>query len=192
MLANKEKNVMRTLLTASAATIALIIAAPVAAQRGTGSNHPSGTSMGGPSLSLPSTEGAMPEGGTSGIGTQARLNSQGPAHASSVGIHNASPSSALHTNLTNHPAMDAHHHSLIDDHSPAAHHPGSSHVVDLHTGLTVFNSGGHILGTITHVLTDAHGMITDVLVTAPTGQTYSLPANSFSLSGNMLITSFGV
>src|SRR6476659_3161223 len=94
MLANKEKNVMRTLLTASAATIALIIAAPVAAQRGTGSNHPSGTSMGGPSLSLPSAEGAMPEGGP--IATQVRLNSQGPAHASSLGIHNASPSSALH------------------------------------------------------------------------------------------------
>ena len=181
---------MRTLLTASAATIALIIAAPVAAQRGTGSNHPSGTSMGGPSLSLPSTEGAMPEGGP--IATQVRLNSQGPAHASSLGIHNASPSSALHTNLTNHPAMDAHHQSSIDAHSPAAHHPGSSHVVDLQTGLTVFNSGGHILGTISHVLTDAHGMITGVLVTAPTGQTYNLPANSFSLSGNMLITSFGV
>lgn len=54
----------------------------------------------------------------------------------------------------------------------------------LTTGLTASSSTGGLLGTVTSVQTGRNGAVESVTVTAANGQTYRIPANALSISGN--------
>jgi len=91
----------------------------------------------------------------------ARLNSQGPEHASSTGVHHASQNSVL---------AGAHGASLTN----------------ISVGMPLLSNGSHV-GTVTRVIT-AHGVVTRVLVQGMNGRTYSLAPNSLTASGGTLTT----
>ena len=98
-------------------------------------------------------------------GANARVNSQGPTHASTTGISHANE------------------HSVLASGSVQA-----STLPGLTTGLTVNNSSGTAIGTVTQVVTGTNGTIRMVIVTSSTGQTYRLPASSLSISGGVVTT----
>lgn len=60
----------------------------------------------------------------------------------------------------------------------------SSLLPGLTTGLTVDTSGGTSFGTISQINTTRNGAISSVVVTTSTGQTFTVPASSLSISGN--------
>ena len=98
-------------------------------------------------------------------GSQARVNSQGPFHASATGI--------AHANA----------HSV---------HAGgavlSSALPGLTTGLTVNSSTGTNLGTVSRVITGTDGSIRQVIVTSSTGQTLTLSPATLSISAGVVTT----
>jgi hypothetical protein len=97
--------------------------------------------------------------------SQARLNSQGPLHASPTGIAHASAHSVLASGAV-----------------------VSGSLAGLTTGLTVNTSAGTTLGTVSRIVTDTSGNIRLVIVTSPSGQTYRLSPTSLSLSGGVVTT----
>jgi hypothetical protein len=99
------------------------------------------------------------------MNSQARLNSQGPLHASATGI--------AHANV----------HSVLAGGAVA-----STALPGLATGLTVNTSGGTTLGTVTQIATGSDGSIRQVVVTSSTGQTYRLSPSSLSISGSVVTT----
>jgi hypothetical protein len=96
---------------------------------------------------------------------QAREKSQGPNNASPTGISHANENSVLAGG------------SVAADTLPG-----------LTTGLNVQSSTGTSLGTVSQVITGSNGSIRMVVVTTPTGQTIRLPANSLSISGDVVTT----
>lgn len=96
---------------------------------------------------------------------QARLNSQGPLHASPTGIEHASARSVLASGAV-----------------------VSGSLAGLTTGLTVNTSAGTTLGTVSRIVTDTSGNVRLVIVTSPSGQTYRLLPTSLSLSGGVVTT----
>ena len=97
--------------------------------------------------------------------SQARLNSQGPLHASPTGIAHANAHSVLASGTV-----------------------ASGSLAGLATGLTVNTSGGTTLGTVSQIVTDSSGNVRLVIVTSSTGQTYRLSPTSLSLSGGVVTT----
>jgi sporulation protein YlmC with PRC-barrel domain len=97
--------------------------------------------------------------------SQARLNSQGPLHASTTGIAHANIRSVLAGGMV-----------------------VSGSLAGLATGLTVNTSIGTTLGTVSQIVTDSSGNIRLVIVTSSTGQTYRLAPTSLSLSGGVVTT----
>ena len=97
--------------------------------------------------------------------SQARLNSQGPLHASPTGIAHANAHSVLASGAV-----------------------VSGSLAGLTTGLTVNTSGGTTLGTVSQIVTDSGGNIRLVIVTSPNGQTYRLSPTTLSLSGGVVTT----
>jgi ribosomal 30S subunit maturation factor RimM len=61
----------------------------------------------------------------------------------------------------------------------------------LTTGLTVNSSAGTTLGTVSQVVMGRNGTISAIIVTSSTGQTYILPANDLSMSGNVVTVTSG-
>lgn len=104
-------------------------------------------------------------GSGSGQG-QGRVNSQGPYHASPTGIAHANSHSVL-----------------------AGGAVASTSLPGLTTGLTVQNSTGTTLGTVSRVVTDSSGNIRMVYVTSSTGQVYAVAPSTLSISGNVVTTS---
>lgn len=102
---------------------------------------------------------------TPNAGVKANVNSQGLGNASVNGIAHANGNSVLARGAV---AADA--------------LPG------LNTGLTVNNSAGTSVGTVSKVVTGADGAIRAVVVTNAQGQTYTVPANSLSISGGVVTT----
>ena len=98
-------------------------------------------------------------------GTAALQNSQGPNHASVNGIAHASPNSVLARGAVS-----------------------STSLAGLTTGLTVQNSSGTTIGTVSQVVTGTNGSIRLVVVTSPTGQTLRLAPSTLSISGNVVTT----
>ena len=98
-------------------------------------------------------------------GVNARVNSQGPANASINGIAHANERSVLASGAVQATTL-----------------PG------LTTGLTVNNSGGTSIGTVTQVVTGTNGSVRMIVVTSPTGQTIRLPGNTLSISGGVVTT----
>jgi hypothetical protein len=94
--------------------------------------------------------------------THARINSQGPAHASPIGIHHANQNSVL-----------------------AGHSTGTH--TDIHVGMPLLVNGTHV-GTVYRVIT-ANGVVKRVLVQGSNGHIYSLAPNTLFASGGMLTTS---
>ncbi|HEX8938463.1 MAG TPA: hypothetical protein VF776_09365 [Sphingomicrobium sp.] len=111
---------------------------------------------------------------TTGAGVQTNLNassravvhSQGPLHASPNAIAHASPNSVLARGAVTSTAL-----------------PG------LTSGLTVQNSTGTSIGTVSQVITGSDGSIRAVVVTSPTGQTFRLAPTTLSISGSVVTTS---
>ena len=58
----------------------------------------------------------------------------------------------------------------------------------LTTGLTVQNSTGTSLGTVSKVVTGTDGSIRLVIMTSPTGQTIRLAPSTLSISGGVVTT----
>ena len=98
-------------------------------------------------------------------GANARVNSQGPANASPTGIAHANEHSVLARGAVQATTL-----------------PG------LTTGLTVNNSAGTSIGTVSRVVTGTDGTIRMVIVTSSTGQTFRLPANTLTISGGVVTT----
>jgi hypothetical protein len=97
--------------------------------------------------------------------SQATTRSQGPANASPTGIAHANSNSVLARGAV-----------------------ASSTLTGLTTGLVVNNSGGTQVGTVTQVISGPNRTIRAVVVTDASGKTYTLPASSLSISGNVVTT----
>ncbi len=97
--------------------------------------------------------------------SQARLNSQGPMHASPTGIAHANFHSVLASGMV-----------------------VSGSLAGLTKGLTVNTSSGTTLGTVSQIVTDSSGNIRLVIVTSSTGQTFRLSPSSLTLSGGVVTT----
>jgi sporulation protein YlmC with PRC-barrel domain len=97
--------------------------------------------------------------------SQARLNSQGPLHASTTGIAHANSHSVLASGTV-----------------------VSGSLAGLTTGLTVNTSTGTTLGTVSQIVTDASGNIRLVIVTSSTGQTFRLSPTTLTISGGVVTT----
>lgn len=110
-----------------------------------------------------------PAGTTSGTSynsnSPAVQNSEGPAHASPTGISHANQNSVLARGAVS-----------------------ASSLQGLNTGLTVNGSTGTSIGTVSRIITGPNNTIRAVVVTSSTGQTYTLPASSLSISGNIVTT----
>lgn len=98
-------------------------------------------------------------------GSQALVHSQGPLHASPNGIAHASPNSVLARGAVTSTTL-----------------PG------LTSGLTVQNSTGTSIGTVSQVITGSDGSIRAVVVTSPAGQSFRLAPTTLSISGSVVTT----
>jgi hypothetical protein len=95
-------------------------------------------------------------------GSQARLNSQGPMHASATGIAHANQHSVLAGGAT------------------------TTALTGVSVGMPLFRSGTQV-GTVYRVVT-ANGVVTRVLVQGSNGRIYSLAPSSLTSSGGSLTT----
>lgn len=152
----------KTLMTTALGS-AILIAGPALAQapggRSGGSNANSGARV---STQAPTNVNVN---ANANARANAALKSQGPANASLNGIAHANSNSVLARGAVS-----------------AASLPG------LTTGLTVQNSAGVSVGTVSQVVTASDGSIRAVIVTSPTGQTLRLPPSSLSISGSVVTT----
>ena len=98
------------------------------------------------------------------MNAQARLNSQGPAHASATGVAHANAHSVLAGGTTT-----------------------TSGVTGVSVGMPLFSNGSQV-GTVYRVVT-ANGRIARVLVQGTNGRVYSLAPSSLTASGGSLVTS---
>jgi hypothetical protein len=163
----------RNIFAAASAGAALVIAAPLFAQPHGGGNLGAGIGAHGQgainvsTMGTPSSMNAPTLGATTSFSShsQAQVRSQGFFHASPSGISHASPNSVL-----------------------ARGSVSSSSLGGLTTGLSVNNSGGTSIGTVSRVITGTDGSIRQVIVTSPTGQTYRLAPTTLSISGGVVTT----
>jgi hypothetical protein len=116
-----------------------------------------------PSMNMPSMN--APTGPSYSPNSQAIEHSQGPANASPTGISHANQNSVLARGAVS----------------------GTS-LTGLTTGLTVQNSAGTAVGTVSRVITGSDGSIRAVVVTGTNGQTYRLAPSTLSISGNVVTT----
>lgn len=181
-------------LIAAAASAAIVTAMPAFAQHAGGSGGP-----------------------PPGAGAAAGMNSQGPANASATGIMNASPNSVLNrtttttqsttptTNTTTDTNFSTNSQATVHSQGPShASATGIAHANDnsvlargavssttlngLATNMTVNNSTGTQVGTVTQIITGPNNTIRAVVVTSSSGKTYTLPASSLSISGGVVTT----
>lgn len=93
------------------------------------------------------------------------VNSQGAANASINGLIHASPNSALAT-------------------------AGITTLTGLTTGLTVNDSLGADIGTVSQVLVNRNGAVVGVVVDLEGGGTVTIPATTLTMDGSTVVTSF--
>jgi hypothetical protein len=155
----------RTYLLTALATAALVVGGPALAQ-GRGGGHGGGHGVG---------VGATAHGGLLGrdfgvqTRTDARLNSQGPAHANARARARANQNSVLATGRT------------------------TTDLSLLRNGLVVQNSAGTRLGTIARINRTGDGRIVNVLVRdRTTGRMRTIPVapNTLSINGDLVTTTF--
>jgi hypothetical protein len=92
-------------------------------------------------------------------------NSQGPSHASPTGISHANQNSVLARGAVS-----------------------SGTLQGLNTGMTVNNTSGTSIGTVTRIITGPNNTIRGVVVTSSTGQTYTLAPSTLTISGGVVTT----
>lgn len=92
-------------------------------------------------------------------------NSEGPSHASPTGISHANQNSVLARGAVS-----------------------SSTLQGLNTGMTVNNSSGTSIGTVSRIITGPNNTIRGVVVTSSTGQTYTLAPSTLTISGGIVTT----
>jgi hypothetical protein len=92
-------------------------------------------------------------------------NSQGPANASPTGISHANQNSVLARGAVS-----------------------ASTLQGLNTGMTVNNSSGTAVGTVTRIITGPNNTIRGVVVRSSSGQTFTLAPSTLSISGNIVTT----
>jgi len=172
----------RKSLAVLAGSAAIIVAAPaVAAPGGAHGGGPSananvnagmgsmGATHASPNSSLNRTMSPTTTGTTS-------YNPNSPAAQNSQALQHASPTAIAHANQNSVLARGA-----LDATSPQ--------LANLATGLNVQNSGGTMLGTVTNIIYGPNNTtIRAVVVTSATGQTYTLPANTLTVSGGVVTT----
>lgn len=177
----------RNMLTAASAGAALVIAAPLFAQAHGGGGPRGG---GGPSANTRpmggmNSQGSLRASPDSALNRNSRTttetntdtttnfstNSQGAAN--SQALQHASPTGIAHANEN----------SVL-----ARGSVSSDMLTGLTTGLTVNNSGGTTIGTVSQVITASDGSIRAVVVTEPGGETVRLPASSLTISGGVVTT----
>jgi hypothetical protein len=169
---------------ALAGSTAIIIAVPaLAAPGGNGGRHGNADEMAGAnaganvngmgamqaspnaSFNRPVTSTTTGAATINSNGTAALQNSQGPNHASPTGIAHANQNSVLARGAVS-----------------------STALAGLTTALSVQNSGGTSIGTVSQVVTGSDGSIRLVIVTSPTGQTFRLAPSTLSISGSVVTT----
>jgi hypothetical protein len=157
----------RKFLGAAGFAAAIVIAGPAFAQAhgGHGGGPPAGAgAMGhGPGMTMPSQ--TMPSQTMPSMNSQAIEHSQGPANASATGISHANENSVL-----------------------ARGSVSGTSLTGLTTGLTVQNSSGTSVGTVSQVITGSDGSIRAVVVTGTDGKTYRLAPSTLSISGGVVTT----
>lgn len=166
-------------------------------------------------FAVPAFAQAHGHGGPPAGGAPGGASSQGPMNASPTGVMNASPNSALsQTPPTTEPIVpgstsgtsyNSNSPALQNSQGPANASPtGISHanqnsvlargavsastLQGLNTGMTVNSSTGTSIGTVSRIITGPNNTIRGVVVTSSTGQTYTLPPSSLSISGNVVTT----
>jgi hypothetical protein len=137
----------------------------------------------------------------------ARMNSQGPMNASTTGISHANQNSVLSGTTTNtgtrvntHVNTTAGSQGLTHASPTGIAHANSNSVLargavqtttlpGLATQLNVQTSGGTQLGTVSRIIYGpGNTTVRAVVVTSASGQTYTLPASSLSISGGVVTT----
>ena len=141
------------------------------------------------------------------------MNSQGPSNASPTGIMNASPNSVLNRTATTPPAtapttdtnFSTKSQATVNSQGPANASPtgithansnsvlargavASSTLTGLSTGMTVNNSAGTSIGTVSQIITGPNNTIRGVVVTSSTGQTFRLAPSTLTISGSVVTT----
>jgi hypothetical protein len=148
----------RSFITAALAGAAILTAGPALAQ-GRGHGHGAGAGVGaGASTSHGNGHGVI-------VRTDARVNSQGPSHASDRALVRANENSVLY---------------------------GTARVRalrDLDTGMVVRDTNGATIGTVSRVLRSGDGTVRNVLVRSADGQRIvPLAPSTLSLSGGVVTT----
>jgi hypothetical protein len=133
----------------------------------TGIGHASPNSV----LNRDTTTGTT--GSLMGDQTQPRYNPNSPAAERSRGPQNASPNGMMHANENSVLARGA---------------VSATQLQGLNTGLTVQDSTGATVGTVSQVITGPNNTIRGVVVTSPTGQTFRLAPTSLTVSGSVVTT----
>ena len=168
-------------LTALAVSAATIIAAPALAAPGGGNGGGAAHGGAGANAGM-SSMGSMhsnPNSSlnrtttTTNVTTGTSYNQNSPAAQNSQALQHASPTAIAHANQNSVLARGA---------------VSSTALPGLTTGLTVNDSGGTSIGTVSQVVTGSDGSIRMVLVTGANGQTYRLPASSLTISGGVVTT----
>ncbi|MES2136024.1 MAG: hypothetical protein V4502_03040 [Pseudomonadota bacterium] len=181
---------LRNVMIAALGSAAIAVAGPVIAAPGGGG--------GGPGANANVNAGTHDPSATA---IDSRVNSMGPANASPMGVTHSNPNSVLHTNPTTTPTARATKSQSLQHASPTgiAHANSKSALArgavaptalpGLTTGLTVNNSAGTSIGTVSRVVAGTDGSIRLVIVTSPTGRTYRLAPTSLNISGGVVTTS---
>jgi hypothetical protein len=125
-----------------------------------GGMNPGGMNMGRPMTAPDMTTRTMPS-----TNSQALEHSQGPANASPTGIAHANENSVLARGAVSGTTL-----------------PG------LTNGLSVQNSTGTTVGTVSQVITGSDGSIRQVIVTGTDGKTYRLAPTTLTINGNIVTT----
>jgi len=180
----------RNILTAGVAVTALTFAAPILAKPGGGAGANAGANV-----------NAGARGGPSSVGINSRVNSQGSINASPRGVLRSNTNSAIHgTTTTTTPTVRAPSSQGLMHANPRAITRASPNSVlargavpsaslpGLATNMTVNNSTGASIGTVSQVITGTDGSIRAVVVTSPSGQTFRLAPTTLSVSGGVLVT----
>jgi hypothetical protein len=137
-----------------------------------GSANAGGFGAGGPGMGNSGMNNGHMGGGMSDVGEttrdQARLNSQGPEHASQTGIDHANANSVLAG-------------------TTATRTVTRGPLVGLTTGTTLM-SNGTAVGTVQQIRIAGNGAVAVVVVKGANGGLFAVPANKLTLSGGTLST----
>ncbi len=191
----------RHVLTTALAGAAITVAAPAVAQK-VGANINAGATVNVPPVGA--TVNVPPVGATVNVppvDANARVNSQGAVNASPEAQIKANENSAVQTQVTPNANVNANVNSqgaanasvngVVHASPNSVHAKGSvaaTALPGLATGLTVKNSGGTSIGTVSQIVAGADGSIRAVIVTNAQGQKIRLMPNTLTISAGVVTT----